>query len=722
MWYNLISILLIILMVFIVSRIVIKFVKFNKAERLEYIKDFKKGKFAIIYVIAVPLFTMAKLYDGGNFFVSFFSSITNAIELIVLKYSIGSNLFFNNWVYAVAMCLLATLVLFNALALTISLLHQVLINFITYRKFKKGSGNRCFIIGYNPESEKIYNSCNENKIIIGSFDKNVLETLYNKNIVYKNFSDKKRQNSWIDKEFLDIALSTIAEGYSVKVIVNNQNKNENLELCLKFYEIIGKLKTEKQLQNFDVFVYGDREIEEIYAKFVHSSKGCLHYVNALRLIAMDFIDNYPLTRYMDSNHIDYDTAFVKEGVDINVSLVGFGKVNEQIFLSMVANNQFITSVKGKICPKLVNYHLFDIKGGYSTFNVNKYFRYKDYFYCDGKVSVDEEEYLKLPYLPANEKFHTVDLNTNDFYNQLDTAISKGKNSINYVIVSLGDDYKNIDVANRLTVKIKENGLTNTHIFIKIRDDKVVENCKILLDFDVCKIFGSNMEVSYNYDKIVSENYMKMAVKRNFIYDIEKDALSEEVSSSVFKQSIIKWYTKFTELERESNVYCCLSIKNKLQMMGLDVARIDSSKRGLSFKEYMDIYAKGDMPVIEEDLGGSKRIKYDLNFKESLRSNMAYQEHSRWNAFMITKGFIPSKKIDILQKRDSTGKFTNGKDYSLYHHGCLTTMEGLIEFRKLLAERDGEPEVNKDVIKYDYQLLDGAWWILNQSGFKIVKKD
>ena len=53
-------------------------------------------------------------------------------------------------------------------------------------------------------------------------------------------------------------------------------------------------------------------------------------------------------------------------------------------------------------------------------------------------------------------------------------------------------------------------------------------------------------------------------------------------------------------------------------------------------------------------------------------------------------------------------------------GNLTTFEGLVKFRKLVAERDHTDELEKDVIKYDYQLMDDAYWLLKNCGYKIVK--
>jgi hypothetical protein len=67
------------------------------------------------------------------------------------------------------------------------------------------------------------------------------------------------------------------------------------------------------------------------------------------------------------------------------------------------------------------------------------------------------------------------------------------------------------------------------------------------------------------------------------------------------------------------------------------------------------------------------------------------------------------------------KYTNGKNYAVRRHGNLTTFDGLVEFRKLISARDGCSEIETDVIKYDYQLLDDAHWLLDKNGYKIVKK-
>ena len=82
--------------------------------------------------------------------------------------------------------------------------------------------------------------------------------------------------------------------------------------------------------------------------------------------------------------------------------------------------------------------------------------------------------------------------------------------------------------------------------------------------------------------------------------------------------------------------------------------------------------------------------------------------------MITKGFVPSSKEEILASN-------NGKNYALRRHGNLTTFEGLEEFRRMIARRDGKEELETDVIKYDYQLLDDAHWLLSKNDRQIVRR-
>lgn len=116
--------------------------------------------------------------------------------------------------------------------------------------------------------------------------------------------------------------------------------------------------------------------------------------------------------------------------------------------------------------------------------------------------------------------------------------------------------------------------------------------------------------------------------------------------------------------------------------------------------------------------------------------MAIHEHLRWNSYQITKGIIPSTKEQIISEiifdeKKQKNKNSNGKNYNLRRHGNLTTFDGLLEYRKIIALREtqnkqiDEQELEKieeenDVIKYDYQLLDDAYWLLSSNGYEIIR--
>ena len=181
----------------------------------------------------------------------------------------------------------------------------------------------------------------------------------------------------------------------------------------------------------------------------------------------------------------------------------------------------------------------------------------------------------------------------------------------------------------------------------------------------------------------------------------------------------KWFIKMTQWERDSSLYGCLSLKSKLNLMGLDYCReTDNDLPKMEEQEYLNIYAKDDLPdtsAYNVKVKGKNIINYTLNFPSSKRKNLAILEHLRWNSFMISRGFIPATRTQILTED------RNGKNYALRRHGNLTTFEGLKEFRTMVANRTGKGELDADVIRYDYQILDDAYWLLNENKYKIIRK-
>jgi hypothetical protein len=407
-------------------------------------------------------------------------------------------------------------------------------------------------------------------------------------------------------------------------------------------------------------------------------------------------------------------------------MIGFGKTNQQIFLTSVANNQFLVENEGKTVLKKVQYHIFDKQYLENNKNLNhNYYRFKNEFMdkIEAQENGQDNQYLPFPALPADDHYDKLDVNDSDFYKKIRNALD-GEGNFNYIIIGFGTDLENIDMAQKMLEKKQEWGLENTYVFVKVRGGG--DGYSIFKRND-CFIIGDEERAVYNIKRINDDTITAMAKMRNRIYSLEFAIASKPNKMFIvpvektYAQADCDWYNKKTQFERESNLYACLSLRSKLHLMGMDYIHNDfiTKENDIVKREaYLDCYAGDDRPVYYDNelADGKEIVKYDLNFKNSRRKTMAIHEHFRWNSFMLSKGFVPSSKKEIFDD-----KRENGKNYSLRKHGNLTTFEGLLEFRKLIVQRGEQDELAADVIKYDYQLLDDAYWLLSNNNYQIIRR-
>ena len=334
-------------------------------------------------------------------------------------------------------------------------------------------------------------------------------------------------------------------------------------------------------------------------------------------------------------------------------------------------------------------------------------------------------------MPANEIYCKLDINDNTFYAQIKSVLDSNKKGVNFAIIAFGSDLDNIDLAYKLNEKRREWNADNLILFVKVRQ---AHNEIALFNERDCFEIGNEKDCVYDINSLTNGWLYSMARSRDELYALEYDYTSGDVDKETIKtpeyveqcrkKCYKKWFVGRSQLERDSNIYACLSLRSKLNLIGLDCVKKEAEGKALSDKEYLDVYSKG-FPLVQRkdkaELQGKRIIAYDLEFPPSLRTNLAINEHQRWNAYMISKGLVPATIEQILNETDDKGNFTNGKNYGLRRHGNITTMQGLVDFRKLVAEKLGKSEEDCDVIKYDYQLMDDAWWLLDKNGYKIVKK-
>ncbi len=699
----------------------------KRAERISFLRGFKKGNCAYIYLIAVPLYLIGYYKSGKSLGISFFLSVKEIINLVVLKYETKAieALLAECFIYKVAVYYTFILVFINAIIFAISIFGQHLHYAFEIVKFRLSLKERVVIFGNNKENLTIYYSdTKKHKIILDKFKDKEDEALYVKKVAYMSINNKK---STI-KTLFEWAKKSKKNFY---FIINTGSDDENIKICRRIIKELDTCKIEDKENlylHFRAYVFGDPKYTAIFEDIVSSAYGCITYHNKYQKIAMDFVDKYPISKFLTPKQVDYKTSLVKSGVDINVLLIGFGKTNQQVFLTSVANNQFLTEPEkpnGEPKFKKVNYFIFDKEKSENNKNLNhtyyRYFLEKDNF--------KQEDYLEFPNEPAKETYLTLDVNDNKFYKQIKDICIKNPNSKNFVVIAFGKDLENIDMAQKLIEKRQEWKLD--FVVLAKANNYILE--ETLLNEEDCYLFGNNKEITYNLDNIISDKIYSMAKQRNFVYDLEHalsvkpncEALTEKEVYEVWKSAEKKWHKNKTQLERDSSCYACLSIKSKLNLIGLDYVEKEKEGKALTDKQYYKKYDENnEIRDTKIFVDGKKVLSYDLKFPTTLRGILARHEHLRWNSYMISRGIVPASKEQILNEKiivNGEERYTNGKNYKLRKHGNLTTFDGLVEFRKMISKRDGLPEEKTDVIKYDYQLLDDAFWLLDKNGYKIIEK-
>ena len=748
-----------------------------RSRKYKFFKGYNYGVIALIFIPAFLIYLTAHL-NSGEGFMSIFSALSNTVEIILLKYDTKEviALASENTLYAVATYTCFVVAALNTGILVLSLAWHYIWEHTRIKKICL-CRKSLVIFGLNEGSKKIYRSDSErSKLIVDYIEKEDADKLYEERISYHSTTSPEKVlvkcASRVTKDgfffklisrllkccsdkkgFFCKLISRLFKWCSKKerkfiIVINSGEDDKNVLICKHLVRMLADATDadrKKYLARLRIYVMGDPEYQSIYDDIMAGGYGCLRYVNKYQRIAVDFIDQYPLSKFMTDEHVDTETALVKKDVDINVCFIGFGRVNREIFLTSVANNQFLEAGECDPTLKKVRYHMFDRARSENDKNLNhSYYRFKHE--C---LTLDEKDYLPLPSLPAEEFFYPTDVNDFAFYEQLREICTARRTDLNFAVISFGTDLENIDLAQKLVEKRREWGLPNLYIFVKSENFRKEDT---FIDDDGCYFIGYDADTVYGIENIIADKMQLMARHRDEIYNIDKSIAkkrseaekkrsespsatdAEEENQSLITDDMIaeaiaeaekKWYKPKKQIERDSNLFASLSIRSKLNLMGLDYVREDEAGEALTFDEYMSIYAAGDMPDIKMTTDGATPvITYTLDFKKSKRRNLAIQEHQRWNSFMLSRGMVPST-IELIKHETAVNdkgevNFTNGKSYDDRRHGNITTFEGLVEFRRIVAERDGKPEADADVIKYDYQLLDGVFWILTTAGYKIVQ--
>ena len=694
---------------------------------IPYIRNYKKGSFVSNYLLMMLIYFIGILYDSGDVFGAFSTAVAEALDFVVLKFKIApiEGLMADNPLYMATVYGGYGLIVVGTILFTLSLMQQYL--WCRWKAFhaKITRKEKMYLFGCNPQNLSVCKSDGKRrfKYIVARMQQEECEKLYIDNVPYLSVEPE----AWFQKRLADQFLKRLQKTIFV---INTGDDKQNIALCKCFVEAISAVPEAQKDAVFEkirIYVFGDPKYQAIYENLIKKGFGCIHYINKYQKVAMDFIDRYPMTLFMDGSQIDYATSLLKDGVNINMALIGFGRTNRQIFLTSVACNQFLVASETGPVNKPVNYFIFDKDPAEQNKNLNH-----DYYRFERKLeTVNSEDYLPMPSLPACEQYFHMDINDGCFYKALKQIVTANPKDANFIVIAFGNDLENLDMAHKLVEKCNEWDIHNVTIFVRAfewsKEQTPLENKN-------CYFFGNEIISVYDIDQMLSDKICRMAKMRNEVMDLERALTDQQITAVddvfVAENSVAaneKWYRSKSQMQRDSSLFACLSLRFKLNLMGLDYCSKDAQGEALTEQEYMSIYAGTDLPDLSSynlKLNGKHIVRYGTDYPPSRRRNLAIQEHNRWTSFVISRGMVPATREQILNDTrlvDGVEVHTNGKNYDLRRHGNLTSFDGLVEFRRMTAARDGVPEEKRDRIRYRYQLLDDAYWLLDSNGYKIVRK-
>ncbi len=764
-----------------------------------FIRNFKNGPIFYVYILVFLVFLIGileknlgahqdTLYD---IFISIADSLIMTVEAIVFKYQLDNvkGLMDELFIYRLLVFVIFIASFCSSFLFVFSFFGK---NMYNNKRLNKAleQDSLYIIIGFNKHNYKLLDE-SKNTVFIDCVAQDELdskvrkskidgikEELYLSNITFKIFDDytdiPRFINELSKKNYKDL-----------RIIINTEDENVNVNLINEFYKNDTNnapgLNFDK-LNNLNYYVFGSNKYSSLYSNIIEKSKGRFHFINVHKMLADSFEYNYPLTRFMDENHLDYKTGTLKNDTDVNVFMIGFGRVNKEIFMNSVRNNQFITlenyNANDKDMSKViekhkpVNYYIFEKeKNNNIEQNLNfTYFRFENEHPKPGF----ENDYYDEIHAPANIKnvkelikdsnITNVDVESKEFYKLIENAIEASK-SFNYIIVSCGEDLFNIDIAKKIKQKASEWDLfdgSQVKIFVRVKDDYLASIVKLENNENEYEIipFGVQSEV-LNLNNIVNLKLESLALRRHIKYTESQykgnknkinDKFEEIKSTDVYKNidvpeneieqiemiALFDWFYKWNQNKRESNIYTSLNIRFKLNLLGYDIDEtneFDLEKFNKIVQDFNNVYgqAKG----------------YELNDLDvkGARRNLAIQEHYRWNAYMVCNGYLPARVSVIDKLYEKYGKSYKDILAKKRFHANITTLTGLENFmihitylknnntfskedlvKALNNTLDAETRKklceiskNEDVFRWDFEFMDKIIEELTRIEMGLIKK-
>lgn len=466
------------------------------------------------------------------------------------------------------------------------------------------------------------------------------------------------------------------------------------EVALEYIDtFIAYKKTEKIEKNVYLYVDLEGATAESIRREIIEKNGMEAYINTFstnELLARTFIEENPVTKHLPKMFIE--NATVKYGTEINMFILGYGKLCRELYRQSVLNNQLVT-FDGEYKALPINYYLCDV--GIDATE-----------WCVGGLAEELErlhakEYFPLPELPFVANTINKAPNSREVLNTIKSKV-KNDNSYTFIIIDTEQDCENIELGAKLKSILYD--AANYHIFIR-SEASYVENDSIVT------YFGKSDSV-FNHDIIVNDSLSTMAKRLNEVYTAQYASAEERKRpdfAAYIKEKAENDWKDLDYFTLYSNIYSAMNLRVKLNLLGLD---------------YISDGKGANVSLLKERYEDKADYAYSEYFTASVRNALLAQEHIRWNAYHLLNEYLPLSKNGITIKSDDGKKVRfNVKNTLAKKHACLTTFNGLNELSSYLAQKAGNgcTAADYDYYIYDEMLITSAEELLTSLGYSLIEK-
>jgi hypothetical protein len=477
--------------------------------------------------------------------------------------------------------------------------------------------------------------------------------------------------------------SLLGRGNKEVIIVSLLTNDRDVLTLVEQFNRYFKKRPKSKLHVY--MMYEDKQHLSVYESF-SEEKQRIQFFSYHQLIAQQLILEYPITSFIPQTFIDTERATLQDVV-IKYHLFGFGPTNQEIYRHLFVTNQFPPSVSKFIGKEFTNYQKHPIRYVIYSDSEMSPPTYGDFL----TSTTNKKDALPLPPLSATTKWITSSFVQNEYIQSLHTEVNNN-HDYQCLVIAFGDDVINLRVLQQVIDWITQRRLVHYRVFVQMLNRDYVKSSHLFKQPNVTP-FGFG-DYGYSLNQIINPVFTKIASQIHETLHPDKP------------------FNQLVNQEKETLLYEAISLRFKLNLMGLDLA---VNQKGIKESTFMNRYDPSEEARFHQSHPRAKNDADLSRYKPTLkkkRNLLARQEHLRWTAYKVVQGYIPMSMSEMM----TTNRYV---DHLLKKDGRLTSFDGLFDLHQFLVDELGYRFSDADLIYPFFHTMDHLYKIIKNTPYQIV---